>query len=61
MKKPQASFFKRINEFLHHGLWSREPLDPPPLDWVRRMLQMIVMIGEGFMRDQLILRSLRCP
>jgi membrane protein len=57
MNEPANSFFKRIKEFLTHGLWRREPLDPPPLDWARRLLQMVVMIGEGFVRDQLILRA----
>lgn len=57
MIRESASLFTRIRDFFRKGLWTREPLDPPPLDWARRLLQMSVMIGEGFVRDQLILRA----
>jgi membrane protein len=57
MSETPTSIFARIEDFLRHGLWRREPLKPPPLEWVRRLLQMAVMIGEGFIRDQLILRA----
>jgi membrane protein len=57
MKPSSTSILTRIRDFFRHGLWRREPLNPAPLDWVRRLLQMTVMIGEGFVRDQLILRA----
>jgi membrane protein len=57
MDEPPTSLVTRLKRFFRHGLWSREPLSPAPLDRLRRLLQMIVMIGEGFVRDQLILRA----
>ncbi len=39
------------------NLWSREPLDSLPLRWARALGQLAIVIGEGFVRDQLLLRA----
>ena len=57
MKETETSFFARAQNFLRRDLWSREALTSRPLEWARHLLQLIVMIGEGFLRDQLILRA----
>jgi membrane protein len=57
MSQPTPSRFDRIERFLRHGIWSREPLGIPILDRSRWLLQLLVMIGQGFVRDQLILRA----
>jgi len=38
-------------------LWSREPLRPAPLAWLRGGVQLAIVIGEGFVKDQLLLRA----
>jgi membrane protein len=44
---------------VREGLWSREPVRPLPLAWARNLLQLAIVIGEGFVRDQLLLRAYR--
>jgi membrane protein len=41
----------------HEQLWSREPLRPAPLAWLRGTIQLAIVIGEGFVKDQLLLRA----
>ena len=57
MKETAISLLSRVRNFLSRDLWSREVLTSRPLEWGRRLLQLILMIGEGFLRDQLILRA----
>lgn len=52
-----AEFLARIHAFLAKDVWSREPLQPSPLGWLRKITQLGVVIGEGFSRDQLLLRA----
>jgi len=55
--EPPRSLVARAKEFFSHGLWQRDSLASRPLQWARRLLQSIVMIMEGFLRNQLILRA----
>lgn len=48
---------ERIRSFLEKDLWSREPIRPAPLGWVRNTAQLGIVIGEGFARDQLLMRA----
>ncbi len=38
-------------------MWSREPLQPAALAWARSGLQFAFMVGQGFVRDHLLLRA----
>lgn len=46
----------RARAFVSDHLWSDEPL-ATPLAWLRSLAQLAVVIGEGFARDQLVLRA----
>ncbi len=46
-----------MRSFLQESLWSTEPLSPAPLAWLRGIAQLAFIIGEGFVRDQLLLRA----
>jgi len=52
-----ADWLKRLRALLEEHLWSREPLRPVPLTWLRSVLQLSILIAEGFVRDQLLLRA----
>ena len=52
-----TSWFAWVRSFLQESLWSDEPLHPAPLAWLRGFVQLSVIIGEGFVRDQLLLRA----
>jgi membrane protein len=52
-----TSWFAWVRSFLQESLWSNEPLHPAPLAWLRGFVQLSVIIGEGFVRDQLLLRA----
>ena len=47
----------RIRSFVAENLWNPEPLEPKPLGWLRSFFQLSALIGEGFVRDQLLLRA----
>ena len=52
-----TNWLERLRRFPAEQLWSREPLQPAPLAWARSSLQFGFMVGQGFVRDQLLLRS----
>jgi len=52
-----TDWLERLRRFTAEQLWSREPLQPAPLAWARSGLQFGFMVGRGFVRDQLLLRS----
>ncbi len=43
--------------WLRESLWSSEPISPWPLSWLRGALQFAVVVSQGFVRDQLLLRA----
>jgi membrane protein len=49
--------FERVDHFVRETLWSREPLTPVPLTWLRGILQFCVVAAQGFVRDHLLLRA----
>ena len=49
--------WERTRDFLREGLWSRSPGAGAPNPRLRRALQFAVMTGEGFVRDNLLLRA----
>lgn len=49
--------FARLRRFVEENLWSRAPLRPAPLGWLRGVVQLGIVIGQGFVRDQLLLRA----
>ncbi|MCP5067554.1 MAG: YihY family inner membrane protein [bacterium] len=51
-----ASLLERVRAFYRDELWSREPL-PAPLGWLRSVVQLGFLIGEGFVKDHLTLRA----
>ena len=59
--KPRSGASKKTIEkarrFIADNLWSNEPLRPLPLTWLRSMVQLSIVIAEGFVRDQLLLRA----
>ena len=59
MKQRTPYVWDRTRDFLREGLWMRElaPGTPNPSSRLRRALQFAVMIGEGFLRDHLLLRA----
>lgn len=52
-----ASFVQRVRDFVANQLWSEEPLQPAFLGWLRALIQLSVVIGEGFVKDHLLLRA----
>lgn len=48
---------QRLRRLVDEHLWSREPLQPAPLAWLRNFVQMAIVIGEGFVRDHLMMRA----
>jgi membrane protein len=50
-------FVARIRQFIAENLWSNKPLQPAPLGWLRSIVQLSIVIAEGFVRDQLLLRA----
>ncbi len=54
---PSQEFVARIRRFIAENLWSDQPLQPAPLGWLRSMVQLSIVIAEGFVRDQLLLRA----
>ena len=46
-----------LRDRLREQLWSREPVRPAALGWLRNLAQLGIVIGQGFVRDQLLLRA----
>jgi len=59
LKQHAPYIWDRTRNFLREGLWMSElaPGAPSPSSRLRRALQFAVMIGEGFVRDHLLLRA----
>ncbi len=59
MPRTPEQVWDRTRDFLREGLWTAElaPGVPSPLPRLRRVLQFAVMVGEGFVRDHLLLRA----
>jgi membrane protein len=49
--------FARARSFVDENLWSREPLHPAPLAWARNVVQLGILVSQGFVRDHLMLRA----
>ena len=55
----EPATFSQLEQFRARAeelLWSREPLQAP-LGWLRSGVQLFFVIGEGFVKDQLLLRA----
>jgi membrane protein len=52
-----ASTVQKVRDFIANQLWSEEPLKPAILGWLRSLVQLGVVIGEGFVKDHLLLRA----
>jgi len=52
-----AGWIARVRRFVAEDLWSREPVQPAPLAWLRSLAQLSMVIGEGFVKDQLLMRA----
>jgi membrane protein len=52
-----ATPIERARAYIERHLWSSEPLEPAPLGWLRSLVQLAIVIGEGFVKDQLLLRA----
>ncbi len=52
-----AALLDRARRFLEVDLWTWEPKPRTWAAWAVRPLQLAVLIGEGFIRDQLLLRA----
>lgn len=52
-----ATLVERVRGFFSDQLWSDEPLEPRILGRVRSLVQLGIVIGEGFVKDQLLLRA----
>jgi len=46
----------RLERLVSENLWSREPL-PTPLSWLRSVAQLGIVIAEGFVKDELLMRA----
>lgn len=46
-----------LRDRLRAQLWSREPMRPAVLGWLRNLAQLCIVIGQGFVKDQLLLRA----
>jgi membrane protein len=59
MPRRSEQVWDRTRDFLREGLWMAElvPGTRRPISRLRRGLQFAVMIGEGFVRDHLLLRA----
>nr|MDJ0789171.1 YihY/virulence factor BrkB family protein [Myxococcota bacterium] len=51
-----GNVFQRGQAYVEAHLWSREVL-PLPLGWLRGLVQLGVVIGEGFGKDHLLMRA----
>jgi membrane protein len=57
LKQQTPELWQRARDFLREGLWSSEAAPGSPGPRLRRALQFAVMTGEGFVRDNLLLRA----
>ena len=52
-----ASLVDRVRVFVEEDLWSRAPQESRVVEWLRSTVQLCIVIGEGFVRDHLVLRA----
>lgn len=50
-------WIRRVRRWLAEELWSEEPLQPALFGWLRNLVQLSTVIGEGFVKDQLLMRA----
>ena len=49
--------FQRAGRFVREELWETQPDLAAPARWALSLLQFAVMIGQGFVKDMLLLRA----
>lgn len=57
MSAPSPGLLERARRFLEQDIWAWEPQPSSWAAWAVRPLQLAVLLGEGFLRDQLLLRA----
>jgi len=57
MESPEPGILDRARHFLEQDIWAWEPQPSSWTAWAVRPLQLAVLLGEGFLRDQLLLRA----
>jgi len=57
MNGSSAGILERTRRFLEQDIWAWEPQPRSWTAWAVRPLQLTVLLGEGFLRDQLLLRA----
>jgi len=57
MASSEPGILERIQRFVEQDIWAWEPKPSSWTAWAVRPLQLVVLIGEGFLRDQLLLRA----
>jgi membrane protein len=57
MENSQPGFLARVQRFVEQDIWAWEPQPTSWAAWAVRPLQLAVLLGEGFLRDQLLLRA----
>ena len=57
MAGPEEGYLERARRFVEQDIWAWEPQPRSWTGWAVRPLQLAVLLGEGFLRDQLLLRA----
>ncbi|HKJ25628.1 MAG TPA: YhjD/YihY/BrkB family envelope integrity protein [Myxococcota bacterium] len=57
MESPEPGILERVQRFVEQDIWAWEPKPSSWTGWAVRPLQLVVLLGEGFLRDQLLLRA----
>ncbi|MBW2447770.1 MAG: YihY family inner membrane protein [Deltaproteobacteria bacterium] len=57
MENPQPGILERAQRFIQQDIWAWEPRPSSWTAWAVRPLQLTVLLGEGFLRDHLLLRA----
>ncbi|MFT5444454.1 MAG: hypothetical protein ACI8W3_003509, partial [Myxococcota bacterium] len=57
MTNSVGTAIERARKFLLEDLWSVDLRPGSFLGFLTRTLQVVIMVGEGFVRDQLLLRA----
>jgi len=57
MDSPEPGLLERVRRFVEQDIWAWEPQPSSWTAWAVRPLQLTVLLGEGFLRDQLLLRA----
>jgi membrane protein len=57
MDNQEVGFLERARRFVEEDVWRWEPQPSSWTGWAVRPLQLSVLLGEGFLRDQLLLRA----